>query len=217
MADAENPNAENPKGNPKLVAATGMTYQDVKARSTLDIGEGAYDHAGQYAARDRSFRDVAVFDWHLPGGALVFPGCRYYSLRTAPDDDPRLISLWVTTAPDKLSWDQLIAQMYDVRRRLHEDGWKPAHYNTEGRDADDLLTEMLQRPAARADGWDGNVGGVTYGKGNAALSLSAKRLSPAPPGRSPYGGAEFIHYVEMDRRAEWEKTYDYDGGIKLPW
>ena len=202
--------------NPILVAATGMTYQDVRQRSTLDIGEGVYDHADRYAARDRSFRGVAVFDWHLPDDGPVFPGCRYYSLRTARGDDPRLISLWVTTAPDKLSWDRLITQMYDIRRRLHEDGWKPAHYNAEGRDADELLTRMLEHPATPGEGWNGKVGGVTYGKGDAALSLSAKRLSPVPPGRSPYGGEEFIHYVEMDRRAEWEKTYDYDGGIKLP-
>ncbi len=206
-------------GNPELVAATGMDYQDVQKRSTLDIGAGAYDGGDQYATRERSFRAAAVFDWHLPAGRLVFPGCRYYSMQTGPHDEPRLVHLWVTTAPEKCSWEQLKRQMYDIRRRLHEDGWKPAHYNKEGKDADELLTRMLEHPpvAEWGEGWGGQVGGVTYGKGNAALSLSAKRLTPAPPGRNPLEGEEFIHYVEMDRRAEWEETYDYDGGIKLPW
>lgn len=57
---------------------------------------------------------------------------------------------------------------------------------------------------------------MTYGKGDVALSVSAKRLSEVPPGRSPIEGKEFIHYVELDRRAEWEKTYNYDGSIKFP-
>ncbi len=204
--------------HPKLVATAGMTYQDVQKQSTLNIGEGVYDDGDQYASRERSFRADAVFDWHMPGSRLVFPGCRYYSMQTAWHDDPHLIHLWVTTAPDKLTWDQLKHQMYDIRRRLHEDGWKPAHYNKENKSADELLTEMLEHPPVKewGDGWDKEVGGVTYGKGDVALSLSAKRLGEVPPGHGPLDGTEFIHYVEMDRRAEWEKTYDYDGGIKLP-
>lgn len=204
--------------HPKLAAAAGMTYQDVQKQSTLDIGEGIYDGGDQYASRERSFRADAVFDWRPSGSRLVFPGCRYYSMQTAWHDDPHIAHLWVTTAQGKLTWDQLKQQMYDIRRRLHEDGWKPAHYKKEGKSADELLTQMLDHPPVKewGDGWDKEVGGVTYGKGDVALSLSAKRLSEVPQGRSPIEGKEFIHYIELDRRAEWEKTYDYDGGIKLP-
>lgn len=203
--------------NPVLVATVGMTYQAVQKESTLNIGEGVYDNGDQYATRERSFRDTAVFDWHLPNSRLVFPRCRYYSMQTAWHDDPHLIHLWVTTTPDSLTWEHLKQQMYDIRRRLHEDGWKPAHYK-QGKNADELLTKMLEHPPVKewGEGWDKEVGSVTYGKGDVVLSLSAKRLSEVPQGRSPIEGKEFIHYVELDRRAEWEKTYDYDGGIKLP-
>lgn len=135
--------------HPKLAATAGMTFQDVQKRSTLNIGEGVYDNGGQYASRERSFRDTAVFDWHLPDSRLVFPRCRYYSMQTAWHDDPHLIHLWVTTAPDSLTWEHLKQQMYDIRRRLHEDGWKPAHYK-EGKNADELLTKMLERPPSRS-------------------------------------------------------------------
>ena len=202
---------------PILVATAGMAYQDVQKKSTLDIGAGVYDGGDQYATRERSFRDAAVFDWHLPGSRLTFPGCRYYSMQTAWHDDPHLVHLWVTTAPDTFTWEQLHRQMHDIRRRLHEDGWKPARYK-EGKNADELLAKMLDHPPVREWGerWNKEVGGVTYGKGDVALTLSARRLGGVPPGRSPLEGKEFIHYAELDRRAEWAKTYNYDGSINLP-
>ena len=208
--------AETKTGLPRLVAITGMTYEEVIAQSSLRIGDGTYDRTGPYATRERSFQAEAVFDWALPGGQLVFSGCRYYSMQTAYRDDPHLVHIWVTTAPRKLTWSELKGQMYEIDRKLLADGWHPAIYGKEG-SASDLLTRMLKQPTwARTDHGATSIGSVTYGKGDIALSLSARRLQPALLAEDPLAGTEFIHWIELDRRAEWNKTYDFDGSIILP-
>jgi len=204
---------------PLLVATAGMTYQDVQKQSTLDLGGGVYDDGDRYATRERSFVGTAVFDWHMPGSRLTFPGCRYYSMQTAWHDDPHLIHLWVTTAPDKLTWDQLKHQMYDIRRRLHEDGWKPDHSKAQDTGkvttADETLADMVDKPD-RKD-WDGSAGGVgaSYGKGDVALSVSAKRLTPPGEHEDPLSGKEFIYWIELETREHWEESYK-DSNVTLP-
>jgi len=204
---------------PLLVATAGMTYQDVQKQSTLDLGGGVYDDGDQYATRERSFVGTAVFDWHMPGSRLTFPGCRYYSMQTGGDDDPHIAHLWITTAQDSLTWDQLKQHLKALRRQLHEDGWKPELFKDQktGKvtSAESAIADMMDKPD-RKD-WDGSAGGVgaSYGKGDVALAVSAKRLTPPGEHEDPLSGKEFIYWVELVTRGHWEH-YHKGSGETLP-
>lgn len=206
--------------NPKLMATAGMSYQDVKKQSTLDIGEGVYDNGDQYATREHSFAGNAVFDWQMPGGRLTFKGCRYYSMQTGGKDDPHLAHVWVTVAPDSLTWGQLKGHLKALRQELHGDGWKPdlsKDFKT-GRvsSADETIADMVDKPD-QAD-WNGAAGGVgaSYAKGDVVLSVSARRLTPPREGEDRYSGQEFIYWIEMETRKQWEHYNDKESGITLP-
>ncbi len=205
--------------NPKLVATAGMTFQDVKKQSTLDIGEGVYDNSDRYATRERSFAGDTVFDWQMPGSHLTFKGCRYYSMQTGGKDDPHLAHVWVTVAPDSLTWGQLRQHLKVLRQELHGDGWKPDQskdFET-GRvtSADQTIADMVDKPD-KAD-WDGAGGGMgaSYAKADVVLSVSANRLTPPHEGDDPLSGQEFIYWIELETREHWEH-YNKDSGVTLP-
>lgn len=204
--------------NPVLVATVGMTYQDVQKRSTLHFGEGFYDNKQQYALRDHKWiGEDQTFDWHIPDSRLSFQGCRYYWLQTGEQDDPHIVYLWVTTAQGKLSWAEMRQQIEALQKRLHEDGWKPDQSKDEDTGhvvtADQTLKDMVEHPDLK--NWDNELGGASYGRGDVALSVSAKRLSEAPEGRSPLEGKEFIYWIEMETRQRWEHSYK-ESGVTLP-
>lgn len=206
--------------NPRLVVTAGMTYQDVQKKSTLNIGEGVYDNGDEHATRERSFVGDSVFDWQMPGSRLTFHGCRYYSMQTAWHDDPHLVHVWVTTAPDSLTWEQLKQHLKVLRQQLHEDGWKPELFKDSGTGrvttADEALADMVDKPDK--EDWDGKAGGpgASYGKGNVVLSVSARRLTPPREGEDPLSGKEFIYWIELETRERWEH-YNYKGsGVTLP-
>ena len=205
--------------NPKLVMTAGMTYQAVQKQSTLDIGEGVYDNVGEYATRERSFVGSPVFDWQMPGSHIVFKGCRYYSMQTGYKDNPHLVHIWVTVAPDSLTWTQLKQHLATLRQELHTDGWKPDQskdFQTgKVTDANQTIADMVDKPD-KGD-WNGAAGGVgaSYAKGDIVLSVLARRLTPPREGEDPYSGKEFIYWIELETREHWEH-YDDDSGVTLP-
>jgi hypothetical protein len=194
--------------NHLLVANVGMTVDEVRKRSTLDIGKGEYSDKGldgskENALRDRKFVGVTEFDWEMAGTNLRFPGCKYYWLQTGQDDDQHLTFIHITTAHNQLSWPQLKTELSDIQQRLHADGWKPVQYK-EGQTADEVLKEMLEKP--KLNTFENDLGGVTYGKGEVALSLLAKRLSMPAEGADPLAANDFIHWIELQPRQVWEQN-----------
>ena len=196
-----------------LVANIGMTYQEVQKRSTYGIGEGSYfdkglDGTAEFAPRHRLFaRDNVKVDWEVAGTGLRFTDCGYYWLQTDDNDDPHIVSISVGTAKKLMTWEEFKADVLDVQRRLHADGWKPVRYST-GRTADEVLHEMLEKPKIEQS----QMGAVTYGKGDVALSLYLIKQSSPTASQDPLAAADFIHRVELEPRSAWEAA-DISGDI----
>lgn len=127
--------------------------------------------------------------------------------------DPHIVNIFISTAPAKLPWPLLKRAVYQIRDQLIADGWKPALYKGEG-NGNDVLTNMLEKP--RPNDFDTSVGGVFFGKGSTALSINVRRVDRPDPGQKFYDGTDFIYIIELDRRAEWNVIYGFDGTIRLP-
>ena len=169
------------KSQGKLIANIGMSLDEVRQRSSLKLAEGNYTTL---------VSSEIVFDFELEGSPrLQFLNCQYYLLRT--DDNQKLVEINIGIAPRKLNWSELAKLMRKAEQLLLDDEWKPAHYK-EGITAQESMNKTLGRatPASRF-----NVG-YTWGKRAIALTLSAKLMHKS----------EFITFLKLEPREEWEKS-----------
>lgn len=173
----------------KLVANIGMTVEEVRKSSSLELDKGYYAESGR---RDTtlSASDIA-FDFELAGSPqLQFSNCQYYQLRTGRNDDPKLVEINIGIAPRPLSWNELGDSMREAEQRLRTDGWQPARYK-DGETAQAALNKTFSSAAPE----NFNVG-FTFGKGDVALTISARRLN----------ASSFISFIKLEPRAVWEKS-----------
>ncbi|MBA3810332.1 MAG: hypothetical protein H0X27_01575 [Caulobacteraceae bacterium] len=172
-----------------LAAAPGMTLQEMARRSTLKL-----DIASRHGGPAPVVAGGGVFDFSVPGSAVVFRGCRYYYISTWTKDRDRIQGISIGTAPRKLTRVQLDAADDAVRARLAADGWLAGHEVY--RDEED---RRLHGGAAR-----GPEGGVWL-KDGIVLNLRAKRMGEPETSADDAAGREWIQYVEL-----WSRD-DYSG------
>src|SRR5262249_51747932 len=85
-----------------LVAEIGMTFDEVKRRSTFEIKE-------PYRMSDGTYRDTddVVFDYRIGDSSVVFPVCRYHWLVTRKSDPQRLAEINIGISPRKMPHAEL--------------------------------------------------------------------------------------------------------------
>ncbi len=186
-----------------LVVTAGTSIEEMKKRSTFDVGK----ETKWRAEKTLTFANAARFDWQLPGTNLTFKDCSNYFLTT--DETGKTIEeIQIITAQKYLMWDELKTEMYEIEKRLLADGWKP-YISPGGKSETQRLKQELAKPPLRAATTDGGFsvnefGGYTYFKGDVVLMLSAKRPE-INQGENPLSSAEFTHFVNVKTRAKWDE------------
>ncbi len=172
-----------------LAAAPGMTLQEMARRSTLKL-----DIASRYGGPAPVVAGGGVFDFRIPGSAVVFQGCRYYYISTFTNDRTHIQGVSIGTAPRKLTRAQLDAADDAARGRLAADGWLAGHEVYKGEE-----DRRLHGGATR--GPEGDI----WLKDGIVLNLRAKRMDEHEPTSDDAAGREWIQYVEL-----WSRN-DYSG------
>ena len=167
-----------------LVADIGMTFDDVRRRSTLKIKDPSVQPDGS----QRGTEDV-VFDYQIGESKVRFPQSRYYWLETAKND-PRITTLNIGITPSKMSAPDLEAFQHRLQGELLADGWMPGHFI-----AHDERTVHLW--AGRHTDGDGRY----WARGDTLLTFARNRMDDEKPGEPP-GSGEFILYIQLRPNSE---------------
>jgi hypothetical protein len=163
-----------------LVADIGMTFDEVKRRSTLEIKEPYRMHDGAW--RDT---DEVVFDYRIGDSSIVFPLCRYHWLVTRKDAPLRLAEINIGISPRKMPVADLKAFQRHWQDLLNAEGWIPGHYI-----ATDESTVQLW--AGRHTSGDGRY----WLRGNTLLIFEVNRMDESKQGEPP-GAGEYILYLDL--------------------
>lgn len=163
-----------------LVADIGMTFDEVRQKSTFPVKDGSAMYGGTQLAHE-----TAVFDYRIGDSGMQFPQSRYYWLRSRKEDPRRIAEINIGITPQKMPKPDLLAFQDRVREQLVKDGWVPGHYI-----ADSEKTITL---------WAGKR---TTGEGrywlrrNTVLILETNRVDEEVKDEAPGSGA-FILYIDM--------------------
>lgn len=115
-----------------LVAAIGMTLEEVKAQSTLRLHKGFYQNLEWMRESNPRNWIVAIepgeglFDWKVGGGNLKFHRCAYYWLQTGEHDDPKIVYMNMGISPKKLTLPEVQAEMQATADKFREADWTEA-------------------------------------------------------------------------------------------
>lgn len=165
-----------------LVANIGMPLDEVRAHSTLPLGEGVYVKS----SRHRMLIGDVVFDFGIAGSNIGFRQCRYYWIETYPDDDPRIKTISIGVSSHKVTRAQLVAAHEQLRAQLAADGWSPGQYNYR-------TPEQQQLHGGATSGGRGSY----WRKGGTVLQLQGKRLDEEKPGEDPQTAGEWAQVIYM--------------------
>ncbi|HEY3742471.1 MAG TPA: hypothetical protein VGL53_21630, partial [Bryobacteraceae bacterium] len=166
------------KSHGALVADIGMTFDEVRQRSTFPVQDGSAVYGGRQLAHE-----TVVFDYRIGDSGMQFPQSRYYWLESRKEDPRRIVEINIGITPRKLPKPDLLAFQDRVRDQLVKDGWMPGHYI-----ADSEKTITL---------WAGKR---TTGEGrywlrrNTVLILETNRVDEEVKDEPPGSGA-FILYI----------------------
>jgi len=176
-----------------LVAAPGMTVEEMVRGSTLTIRQGA----NAALPEEPVYAGGAIFNYRVAGTAIEFPRCRYYFISTYTHDHSRIESINIGTASAKMSRAQLDAANADLRARLAADGWLTGHevYRTE---------EDQQLHGGRTRGDEGRL----WLKGDITLDIGQRRLDD-PKADEDAGAGEWIQFVQLYRRRDYPSIERY--------
>jgi hypothetical protein len=175
-----------------LVADIGMTFDEVKQRSTLKLKDPR-------AMRDRTYLDVetAVFDYRIGDSGMHFPESRYYWLATRKNDPPHLAEINIGITPRKMPKPDLEAFQRRLQEQLLADGWMPGHYLAKSEETVTL--------------WGGSHtsgDGRYWLRGNTLLILETNRMDEQKRDEPP-GSGEFILYLDLrPKRDEPDLVYE---------
>ena len=116
---------EIPIGSSKgiLVADIGMTFDEVKQRSTLKLKPPR--RMGDGTQLDI---ETVVFDYQIGDSAVRFPSSRYYWMGTRKADKEHIGEMNIGITPKKMPKPDLEAFQHRLQAQLFADGWMPGHY-----------------------------------------------------------------------------------------
>jgi hypothetical protein len=170
-----------------LIAAPGMTVDDVVKRSTLELDRGITTIAGG-----------AIFDFKIPGTAIELNGCRYYFMSTYTHDPARIESINIGTSPKKLTRAELTAADADLRSRLKADAWLTGHeeYRTQ---------EDQQLHGGKTRGDEGRI----WLKDEIILDIESRRMDDPVAGEDAGTAGQWIQYIDLRLRKDypWIERY----------
>ncbi len=172
-----------------LVAQPNMTPEEIGRQSTLVLNQ-----LKNPSGPGVPIADGVVFDFQIPGSAIVFKGCRYYYMSFFTHDPARIEAISIGTSRDKMSVAAVDAADADLRARLKADGWLAGHevYKTE---------EDRQLHGGATQGPEGDM----WRKGDTVLNIMRKRMDDPVAGEDPATAGEWIQYVDL-----WAyQTYPY--------
>ena len=104
-----------------LVAAPGMTLDDVQQASTLPLSSIYADPDGSRWATTKEV--PLLFDFRLAGTGLVFSRCNYHVLKTGKGGDPVVRSIQLDLV--SVGWTERKSSVADLQLQLQRDGWTP--------------------------------------------------------------------------------------------
>jgi hypothetical protein len=165
-----------------LVADVGMTLDEVRQRSSIQLPEGTLSSL----TGDRIVIGSPVFDFEIAGTAIRFERCRYYWIETGEHGDLHVESMNIGVSTNKLTHAELVAANQRVQQLLEQDGWQAGQYN--------YKTPELQ---ALHGGITSSGHGYFWRKGGTLLHLVGKRMDDETPGEDPETAGEWIQYVEL--------------------
>jgi hypothetical protein len=130
-----------------LVGAVGMPLDEMRRRSTFDLGRG-------YVAGGRVFQAKGtIFDFELADSSIRFRRCRMYSFQAEND---RVQHIELAVSPKKLGWREVTEEMKGTVRQLRGDGWQPGvHENAPTEEM--LARAMEQEPEGSLAGGPGHT------------------------------------------------------------
>jgi len=164
----------------ELVADIGMTFDEVKRRSSLKIKE-------PYRMRDGTVRDTEqdVFDYRIGDSKIVFPKSRYYWLVTRKSDPERLAEINIGITPRKMPMADLEIFQRRWQDQLFAEGWTPGHYIAKDE-------ETVRLWAGKKTTGDGRF----WLRGNTVLIFEVNRMDEQKRDEPP-GTGEFILYLDL--------------------
>lgn len=164
-----------------LVAAPGMTLDEVARHSTLKLDIGHVTVSGG-----------AVFDFAIAGTGITLPRCRYYFISTDMHDRSRIEAVNVGTLPHKVSRAALGRADADLRARLKADGWLTGHevYRDE---------QDRQLHGGRTQGPEGAL----WLKNGMVLDIGARRMDDEVEGEDKATAGEWIQTVDLRARDDY--------------
>ncbi len=106
-----------------LVADIGMTFDEVKLRSSLKLKPPR--RMGDGTQLDI---ETIVFDYQIGDSSVRFPQSRYYWLGTRKTDTEHIAEMSIGITPRKVRLPELNAFQHRLQAQLLADGWMPGHH-----------------------------------------------------------------------------------------
>jgi hypothetical protein len=165
-----------------LAAKPGMTAEEIVQQSTLPLNQ-VKNPSGPNPV---PIADGIVFDFEIPGTAILLKGCRYYFMSFFSDDPTHIEGMSIGTSPDKMSVAEIDAADADLRARLEADGWLTGHevYKTE---------EDRQLHGGATEGPEGDL----WLKDDTLLRIERRRMDDPVPGEDAATAGEWIQFIEL--------------------
>ena len=99
-----------PKTQGVIIANVGLTPEEVGARSSFKIAMAIRE---KLTGSSLSISE-GVFDFELADGGVRFEKCRYCTIQTGQNGDPKIVHLNVGISPRKMKRDKLAATRDDI-------------------------------------------------------------------------------------------------------
>jgi hypothetical protein len=178
-----------------LAARPGMTAEEIAQQSTLTLNL-VKNPSGPNPV---PVADGAVFDFQIPGTAILLKGCRYYFMSFSSDDPTRIEGMSIGASPGKMSLADIDAADAGLRARLEADGWLTGHevYRTE---------EDRQLHGGAAVGPEGHV----WLKDDTVLHILRRRMDDPVPGEDSAMAGKWIQYVDLWARRTYPGIERYE-------
>jgi len=169
-----------PTSRGTLVARPGMTVEEIRRRSSLQLNGGK-----------TVFADGTLFTFEIADSTISFPRCRYYFMTYARGDNTRIGMMSIGTSSRVMSRAELEMADSVLRERLASDGWLAGHevYRTE-------QDRTLHGGASEGPG------GHTWRQGDTLLTIQRRRMDDAKPNEAADAG-EWIQFLDLSQFSEW--------------
>jgi hypothetical protein len=152
-----------------LVAGMGMPLDEVRRRSTFELGKAT--PSLEWARRSRGPRGIlggVFFDFELTGMGMGFRGCRFFNVTLQEASGvERVERILLIASKDPVSWKRIKGVLHDTQGRLKAAGWT-ADSSTTGTAEEEL--ERVSQGSAPTEA----TPSFAWTKGNTRLSFRAR-------------------------------------------